>query len=170
MLGVAAQAQEALERRRLERLRMDELMRNPTQQPATPKKNILRKGAGAVMRVPAVAAAHSPKQAYKPPASAPAATEQAGHDRPDLERQRREWSEGLKQYIARQRETLKTAPDGKVKQLEPETAGCMCCRQSSMVVGPSAPSIKCRAAAPCLTCCCWFPLFADGGLMYTAGQ
>jgi hypothetical protein len=97
---------------------MDELMRYPAQQPAAPKKNILRKGAGAVMRVPAVAAAPNSKQVFKPPSNAPAsaAAAQAGHDRPDLERQRREWSEGLKQYIARQRETLRTAPDGKVRQ------------------------------------------------------
>ncbi|WIA09111.1 hypothetical protein OEZ85_008523 [Tetradesmus obliquus] len=94
---------------------MDELMRNPTQQPAAPKKHILRKGAGAVMRAPTVAAAPSSRQVLKPPSSAPAsaAGAQAGQDRHDLERQRREWSEGLKQYIARQRETLKSAPDGK---------------------------------------------------------
>jgi hypothetical protein len=119
MLAVlAVQAQEALERRRLERMRMDELMRNPAQQPAAPKKNILRRGAGSALRVPAAIPAPSTKQTARPPASAPAAAAvaPAGHDRPDLDRQRREWSEGLKQYIARQRETLRTAPDGKVRR------------------------------------------------------
>lgn len=114
-------------------MRMDELMRNPTQQPAAPKKHILRKGAGAVMRAPTVAAAPSSTQVLKPPSSAPAsaAGAQAGQDRHDLERQRREWSEGLKQYIARQRETLKSAPDGKVRAA---CSGlCSLCRSLAVV-------------------------------------
>lgn len=93
---------------------MDELMRNPAQQPAPPKKPILRKGAGAVLRapVPAAAVVASSHTAVKPLADA--AEVSPGRAKLDLEQQRREWSEGLKQYIARQREALKAAGDGKV--------------------------------------------------------
>jgi hypothetical protein len=79
------QAKEALERRKHERQRMDELMRNPNQQPPPARKPILRKGA------------RQPASPVLNPSSPPPDSKQ------QLDRVRREWREGLKEFIARQR-------------------------------------------------------------------
>lgn len=124
--GCNLQAQQALEQRRAERARMDDLMRHPSQAPAPPKKPILRKGSGAVLRPPVKAAAGtccSPRPATVPlqgttaalgPRSpARAATAGAGSNQQScmVDRQRREWADSLKQFIAGQREA------GKPKQV-----------------------------------------------------
>jgi hypothetical protein len=90
---------------------MDELMRRPSQQPAPPKKHILRKGAGLAHKV-----AIRPKVdvAVDSPAAA-AATAVTVLSQPDLERQRKEWRDGLKTYIARQREAAKGSEVSKVR-------------------------------------------------------
>jgi hypothetical protein len=111
------QAQRALEERRADRARMDDLMRHPSQAPAQPKKPILRKGSGAVLRSPPRGAAghssRSPRPSTVPahsssalaarsPSCSPVRAATAQADRP-----RREWSEGLKQFIAGQREAAR---------------------------------------------------------------
>eukprot|EP00775_Hariotina_reticulata_P013646 gene13646-13769_t len=104
-------AQEALDRRRQERARMDELMRKPSQQPAPPKKPILRKGAGLSHKVairPKVEGAIA-----SPPTAAATTVTVTELSQPDLETQRKEWRDGLKNYIARQREAAKGSESSK---------------------------------------------------------
>lgn len=113
------QARRALEERRAERARMDDLMRHPSQAPAPPKKPILRKGSGAVLRSPprGTAAAGAGGSFGAPrPSTVPARSSgsPAGGRSPGrspvravtacADGQRREWSEGLKHFIAGQRE------------------------------------------------------------------
>ncbi|GLC42031.1 hypothetical protein PLESTF_000112700 [Pleodorina starrii] len=78
-------AKEALERRRMERLEQDERMRKPWQQPPAPKKPILKKGAKQKPVQPA------------PPACDPVRQSQA-------EEKRREWRQGLQDFIKQQRQ------------------------------------------------------------------
>jgi hypothetical protein len=117
------QAQRALELRRAERARMDDLMRHPAQAPAPPRKPILRKGAGAVLlragraaqaQCAATAAAASPNSRSPPgtaaarqrPGTVPA---QAALSSPAEEQQQQQqqqqvaWRQGLQLYIAHQR-------------------------------------------------------------------
>lgn len=92
---------------------MDDLMRNPSQAPAPPKKPILRKGSGAVLRSPPrprAGSQHSPRPATVPAQrTAPAASAHSPASptvraaTANAERPRREWSEGLKHFIAGQR-------------------------------------------------------------------
>jgi len=127
--GCNLQAQQALEQRRAERARMDDLMRHPSQAPAPPKKPILRKGSGAVLRPPVKAVAGSccsPRPATVPVqgsvapmqgttaalgsrSPARAATAGAGSNQQScmVDGQRREWADSLKQFIAGQREARK---------------------------------------------------------------
>lgn len=79
-------AKAALEAKRRERQRMDDLMRNPAQQPPEPSKPILKKGA----RMPS-------SKARTPPDPSSEAR------RTEMERQRREWRQGLKDHIQQQR-------------------------------------------------------------------
>lgn len=79
---------------------MDELMRKPAQPPAPAKKPILRKGS----RTNSSPKDHCSAAAAVQPGS-------IAQDRLEHDRQRREWSEGLKQYISRQREAAKEAAD-----------------------------------------------------------
>ncbi len=77
---------------------MDDLMRKPAQQPLPPKKTILRKGAKKAIA----------NAALEPAAAAAAAAHRADaagspERRQEMEKQRREWREGLKDYINRQR-------------------------------------------------------------------
>ena len=77
------QAKAMLERRRMERLEQDERMRKPWQQPPPPKKPILRA-----------------RQHKKPVQAAPldeARRAELDARKADLERQRREWRDGLRQ-------------------------------------------------------------------------
>ena len=80
-----AQAKDALEQRKRERQRMDELMRNPNQQPPPARKPILKKGA------------RQPASPVLGPSSPPLERKQ------QLDRVRREWREGLKEFISKQR-------------------------------------------------------------------
>lgn len=93
--------------RRQERARMDELMRNPAQPPAPAKKAILRKGARA----------HSTPKDCGGAIAAVAESSSAASDKLEHDKQRREWSEGFKKYIARQRQAAKGAAD-KVKRVK----------------------------------------------------
>lgn len=99
---------------------MDDLMRHPSQAPAPAKKTILRKGSGAVLRChtkPNAAIHHSPRPATVPARGgdltaaaveqlpARATTAHAGTPRDAcLAGRPLDWREGLKQFIAGQRE------------------------------------------------------------------
>lgn len=84
---------------------MDELMRNPAQQPTPPTKPILRKGTGAVLRTQ-IKTMKNDISTVSLAAEKPNSNGKFVH-----ERQRREWREGLKQYIARQREATRGPTD-----------------------------------------------------------
>lgn len=79
-------AKEQLEARRLERLRMDELMRNPASEPPPPRKPILKKGSKCGGSTPSTPGT---------PGSAASA---------DVQRQRAAWRDGLRQHIEQQRQ------------------------------------------------------------------
>lgn len=102
LITLPSQAKSALESRKQQRQRMDELMRRPQQPPLPPSKPILRKGA----RCPASTSPPRPL----PPRSAPAASGSPGgggggspERREALERQRRAWREELQGGGQRQR-------------------------------------------------------------------
>jgi hypothetical protein len=116
----ALQAQRALEERRAERARMDDLMRNPSQAPAPPKKPILRKGSGAVLRSPTRAAGSSTSCSHRPttvPAQGTAAGAAAALRSPGTspvtaataagDRERHEWAQGLEHFISCQRKAAR---------------------------------------------------------------
>ena len=91
------QTKDLLERRRLDRLAEDQRMRQPWQAPPPPKKPILKAGAKQ-KKMPLV----SPRDKRGPGVASGAAAGGA-EDRQEVERQRKEWREGLRAHIDQQR-------------------------------------------------------------------
>lgn len=148
-------AKAQLELRRQERLRMDELMRNPKQEPPPPRKPILKKGAKRGPSTPST------------PATPTSGDGGAKHD--DVQRQRAAWRDGLKAHIEKQRAENKQLQQvrcpcnaGRCLLLLLST-GCIHCFRVGSFVVTRVSAGRCIHAAQCpafehpllnIACCC----------------